>query len=215
MLTVFGSNLARDKQGLTSDSISGGKLPTTLAFASVYVQDSPAALLYASPTQINFLVPSDQIAGNVTVRVVREGWTGQPVTITLVDSAPAVFTDSSGHILAEDWNAKDALVTADAPAHSGDMVVLYATGLGHAQPNPSPGEIPKTAAVIAAKDLKVLLNGVAVDPSLVKYAGLTPGCAGLYQVNVLLPGDGIGIDPEVRLTVGTQSSQPGVKLVVR
>jgi hypothetical protein len=50
------------------------------------------------------------------------------------------------------------------------------------------GEIPGYAAtMLALASLKVTLNGVAVDPSLIKYAGLTPGSAGLYQINIYLP----------------------------
>jgi uncharacterized protein (TIGR03437 family) len=218
VLAVFGTNLAYTTESLSSDTIAGGKLPTALASAAVLVDNSPAPLLYVSPTQINFLIPSDQIPGNVTVQVVRQSVQGPSIAITLVDAAPAIFpsfTDGSGYILAEDWNANNAIVTAAAPAHAGDMVILYATGLGHTAPNPEPGEIPQTAAPIAATDLVVLLNGTALDPSLVKYAGLTPGCPGLYQVNLLLPQKNVGTDPEIQLVMGSQATPAGVKLAVQ
>jgi uncharacterized protein (TIGR03437 family) len=46
------------------------------------------------------------------------------------------------------------------------------------------------------------------------YVGVTPGYGGLYQVNLILP-DSVGENPEVILSIGGQSSQPGVRLSVR
>jgi uncharacterized protein (TIGR03437 family) len=45
--------------------------------------------------------------------------------------------------------------------------------------------------------LKVTLGGKAVDPMLIKYAGLTPGCGGLYQINLVVP-DGTWPTPKSR-----------------
>ncbi len=53
----------------------------------------------------------------------------------------------------------------------------------------------------------MLLNGVAVDPGLVSYAGATPDCAGLYQINVRLPEDAPA-NPEVRIGTGGPSGTP-------
>jgi uncharacterized protein (TIGR03437 family) len=46
------------------------------------------------------------------------------------------------------------------------------------------------------------------------YAGLTPQSAGLYQINLQLPDSG-PTDPELRVSIGDQSSQAGVKLALR
>ena len=62
--------------------------------------------------------------------------------------------------------------------------------------------------------LKVTLGGKAVDPSLIKYAGVTPGSAGLYQINLLVP-DGTGVDPEIEVTSGSLTAQGGLKLPIR
>ena len=74
-------------------------------------------------------------------------------------------------------------------------MVIYVTGLGRTTPNPAVGEIPNYAApMLALASLKVTLNGAPVDPMLIKYAGLTPGSAGLYQINLFLP-EGTGKRP--------------------
>ena len=59
-----------------------------------------------------------------------------------------------------------------------------------------------------------MLDGAAVDPGLIKYAGLTPGSAGLYQINLEIP-EGAGNDPEIRVTAGNLTAQTGLKLPLR
>jgi len=223
VISIFGVGLARDEHKLVdadlvacSSSASAARcLPLELNYVRVYVQDQPVPLLYVGPSQVNFLISSAETAGPVKVRVVTEGITGPEITVTLVDAAPALFPNpiAAGYVIAQD--AKGNLLTPAVPAHAGDTVVIYATGLGRTSPNPAMGEIPNYAAtMLALASLKVALNGVAVDPSLIKYAGLTPGSAGLYQINLYLP-DGTGNDPEIQVTAGNLTAQTGLKLPVR
>jgi len=220
VVSLHGTNLSfPPPASVSQDSISGNKLPTQLGGVSVLVENSPAPLLYVSPGQINLLLPSNLIPGNTTVQVVRQGTAGLPVTITLVAAAPALFADPShvGYAIAQDGDhgAGNAPITPDAPAQPGEMIVLYATGLGHTQPNYDPGVIPTTAAYIDNwTTLQVVLNGAAIDSSLIKYAGLTPLSTGLYQINFLLPVT-VSPDPEIRVTVAGQTSASGLKLAVQ
>jgi uncharacterized protein (TIGR03437 family) len=220
VITVFGAGLARSTHALVdadlvacTSSLAGRCLPLELNYVRVYVQDQPVPLLYVSDGQVNFLMSSVEPAGSVRVRVVTEGITGPEITVALVDSAPALFSMTGGYVIAQD--VKGNLLTADAPAHAGDTVVVYATGLGRTSPNLAVGEIPAYAAtMLAMASLKVTLNGTAVDPSLVKYAGLTPGSAGLYQINLYVP-EGTGNDPEIQVTAGNPAAQTGLRLPVR
>src|SRR5271157_1930338 len=70
IVSIFGSGLAWSTQGLTAGDIVNNTLPVELNGTRVYVMDEPAPLLYVSDGQVNFLVPSNQIDGGVTVRVV-------------------------------------------------------------------------------------------------------------------------------------------------
>ena len=197
--------------------MSGGRLPTQLGGVSVLVDNSPAPLLFVGKEQVNFLVPSTDITGNSKVQLVRQGVAGPAVTITVVESAPALFESPlfARYVVAQDYQNNGAMVTPDAPAHSGDTIVLYGTGLGHTQPNPAPGEIAPTAANIAnASTLNVLLDGMPIDSSLIKYAGLTPSSTGLYQINFILP-EGLSSDVEIRVSDAGQTSAAGLKLAVR
>ena len=214
VVTIFGSGLARSAQAV---QLAPGavQLPTEINYVRVYVSDSPAALFYVSDTQINFLMPSVLLTGNVTIRVATEGISGPEITATLVDAAPALFPMAGGYAIAT--HADGTLLTADSPAHAKDIVVIYLTGLGRTSPNPAPGEILPLSAqaqMVWLSDLKISLDGTTVDPILIKYAGLTPGSAGLYQINLELPSN-VGTDPEIRVAVANQSSPAGLKLAVR
>ncbi|HLK63298.1 MAG TPA: IPT/TIG domain-containing protein [Bryobacteraceae bacterium] len=212
IVTIFGANLSRSTRQLTADDIQSGQLPTTLNYTQVFVDNYPAPLFYVSNSQINFLVPANQSVGPAKIRVVSEGNTGAEVTITVVDAAPALFAMSGGYAIAT--HADNTLVTADSPARAGEIIVIYATGLGKTAPNTATGEIPWYPAQISAlSSLQVSLGGAVVDPGLVKYAGLTPQSAGLYQINLAIPGNP-GTDPELRVTVAGQTSSAGLKLPI-
>ena len=218
VVTIFGSNLANlpEKSGVSANQVAGGTLPTYegLAGASVYVANMPVPLLYVSSTQINFLIPTNLIPGTVPVRVVKQGLTGPEVKITLVSGAPALFSMADGYVIAEDWNADYAVVTAATPARAGDVIILYATGLGPAGQNAT-GQVPASAVPIDnLAGLSIYLNGVALDRAAILYAGLTPGFAGLYQINLVLPAN-CSADPEIRVAIGSQISPAGSKLLVR
>jgi uncharacterized protein (TIGR03437 family) len=213
IVTIFGSGLAKAEQALTEADIHNNHLPTELAGTQVRVSDIPVPLFYVSDTQINFLMPVSQEKGATDIRVVSNGLAGPVATVTVVDAAPALFLAPTGLVIAT--HANNSLITVDAPARAGEVVVIYAAGLGKTVINPGYGEIPTyISPLVNLGAVKVLLNGTAVDAARIQYAGLTPSCAGLYQINVQLP-DNPPYDPEVRVAIGDQSSQASVKLVLR
>jgi uncharacterized protein (TIGR03437 family) len=79
------------------------------------------------------------------------------------------------------------LVEAGSPARPGEILVLYATGLGDPQETLPPGAPPPQGAVLSLKN--ELTARVAGRAATVLWAGLTPGFTGLEQVNLLLPAD--------------------------
>jgi uncharacterized protein (TIGR03437 family) len=214
ILTIFGSAMSRSAKGLAKEDIRDGFLPNELNYTRVLVDNIPAPLFYVSETQVNFLVPSKQLTGDARVQVIREGLAGPVITIPLVDAAPALFAQpNTGYAIAT--HADNSLITAESPAKGGEIIVLYATGLGKAVKNPATGELPPYLSEIAnLSGLKVSFDGTVVDPSRIIYAGITPGSAGLYQINLALPAD-IGSGPEIRVAVGSVSTPAGLKLAVK
>ena len=96
---------------------------------------------------------------------------------------PEVITMTNGPAIV---HASDSsLVTAAKPAKAGEVLTLYATGLGPTRPSPEPGQ-PFAASPPAAvsSPVEVLVNGAS---SQVLYAGGYPGAVNGYQVNFRLP----------------------------
>jgi uncharacterized protein (TIGR03437 family) len=216
LISIFGTNLSFGAAGLTPANTAGATLPFFLSNVSVIIDNVAAPLLYVSPTQINVMIPPDEIAGNVPIQVIRQSVQGPVVMISLMTAAPALFVSGDRFALAQDYNAGYALATATSPAKPGDLIVLYATGLGGTQPLPGIGDIPQTAAMVngfASGALQVRLNGKAIDAKTIPYAGLTPGFAGLYQINFYIPGD-CRANPQIEIAMGGQLSAFNVMLAV-
>ncbi|MCH8269452.1 MAG: hypothetical protein IH846_18290, partial [Acidobacteria bacterium] len=96
--SIFGTNLTKDGATELTFFGSDGKLATTLAGASVEVNGIAAPLFFASPGQINAMIPTELTGVNsATVEVTVDGQTSAPQTIFVDPSAPGIFTmDSSG-----------------------------------------------------------------------------------------------------------------------
>jgi len=214
--TIYGTNLAYGTAGLTAGDVHGGVLPILLGASEteVFVSYQPVALFYVSPTQINFLVPPapNMAPGPVKVYVTVDGLHGPTVELTLAPAAPALFQLDAHNAVAT--LVDGSVLTPSSPAKPGDVVILWATGLGDTTPSAEGFQVPTTAApLVAGANLQILLDGVAVDSSAIGYAGLAPDNAGLYQINLALPMS-TGANPEIRLVMGNASSISGVHLPV-
>jgi len=212
--TLYGRNLAYGTKTLSSDDIRGGVLPTVLPNTGVrvLVNGLPANPYYVSPTQINFLIPPNLLPGPATVQLVIDGLAGPQISVALAAAAPALYQLDQQNIIAT--RPDGSLITPAASAKAGDVVVLYATGLGPAVPPVGYGELPRsTAPLQMLTDFYVLLDGNAVDPSAIAYAGIAPGFAGLYQINLILPGS-TASNPEIRIGIADAIGKSGLHIPV-
>jgi uncharacterized protein (TIGR03437 family) len=97
-----------------------------------------------------------------------------------------------------------------APAEPGDTLTVYGVGFGATASLVSPGAVDDTADSTAGT-ATVTIGGI---PATVLYAGLTPGDAGLYQVNLVVPqGIQSGNQPIV-LEVNGGTSPSGAYLAI-
>jgi uncharacterized protein (TIGR03437 family) len=210
--SLFGTGLSYTTYSIALSDIAAGILPTTLPSTGVHVLvgSIPAPVLYVSPKQINFIVPNNLLPGQVSVQVVLDSNAGPSIGIRLKSAAPALFQLDSHTAIAQ--RPDGSLYTDDSPARPGDWITLYATGLGQTIPPLSYRELPRSAAWIAnAADLRLLLNGVAVDSTAIGYAGVAPGFGGLNQINLRLPAD-IRANPEIQLALEGDTSPPGISI---
>lgn len=215
LISIYGSSLSAGTQAVSAADVRGGTLPTSLGPAPVRVliEGQFAGMYFVSPTQVNVLIPTNLLPGTVTLQVVLSGRAGPPVNLRLEESAPALFESADHFVIATHGNGP--LITADAPAAPAEVVVLYATGLGPTTPQTLPNRIPTAAARLSnSASFQVWLNGVPLPRDRILYAGLTPGFAGLFQVNLQLPADAPK-DPEIRVGTPDRMSPAGRMLRVQ
>lgn len=199
IFSIFGTNLASGT-GLAASL----PLPTSLNGTSIVVGGVSAPLLYVSPGQINAIVPySLPLNTSVQVIILRGSSLSAPTTIAIAAANPGVFTvDGSGHNAGTIFNVDFSLSSTASPSARGSTVVIYCEGLGAISP-----AVPDGAA---ATGLSRTVNPVTVSiggsPSMVAFAGLTPGFAGLYQINAVVPSDASVGQVPVVVSVAGQSS---------
>lgn len=214
-ISIYGTNLANVTKPISLSDIGTGMLPASLqgTGVGVLIGGISGYIYYVSPNQVNVLIPENFTPGPVTVELENRGIYGPPVQIMLSATAPALFQLDATNALGTHGNGP--VVTPQSPAVPGEIVVLYATGLGVTSPETICGTLPESAWPIADfADFQVQLNGVAVDPKLIQYAGDTPGFAGLFQVNLQLPAD-CPPNPQIQIGFANNLSPPGRYLPVQ
>ena len=183
---IYGQNFASGSTDWSS-AIVDGRLPTALNGVSVMIDNKPATISLVMAGQINALIPSDVGTGRVNLVVRNAAGESSPVAIQVQDIAPVVFApipvgDRFTALLVD--NATGALYGATPgvrPAQPGDVVQLYALGLGPTNPAlitdrvlPAPAAI-QNAPTVRFGDVSAQVLGSAL---------IAPG---LYQINLRVP----------------------------
>ena len=185
-LSIFGTNLASGPAYASSLP-----LPANLLGTRVTLGGESLALNYVSPKQINAVAPYDLPDGTVLQLIVEQnGALSMPEPVVLSAAEPAAFTrDQSGGgagvIVVVKPDGKQFPNTASAPASVGDALVVYCTGLGPVTPAVEAGAAAPASPLSHTADPVTVSIGGRSAPVL--FSGLTPGFAGLYQVNVSVP----------------------------
>ncbi len=207
LVSIFGQNLSL---GYTTAAAST-PLPGTLDSTIVQLNNQPCPVLYVSPSQINVQLPFEYSGAlNLTVGVGRI--VSPAIPVTLAATAPSIFASSgsgngAGAILHADYSA----VSSSHPAKAGEIVLVFATGLGRTNPPIVEGQ-GGTAGLVEAP-VSVTIGGVT---AFVNYAGIAPGFAGLYQINTTVPTNlqDAG-NLAIYLTAGAVTSPSGVTITVQ
>ena len=189
VITLYGTNIAPASANATSLP-----LPTSLAGVQVMINGQAAPLYYVTSGQIAAQVPSnvgpDSNVFYATVQVNNNGFMSNPVTLFTSNSAPGVFTASGNGIgPAAAQHGDYTLITSASPAKIGETVVLYAGGLGSVSPAVATGA-PAGSSPTSANTRPIFVDFGGAQGTVV-FAGLTPGLAGLYQLNTTI-GSGTG-----------------------
>ncbi len=90
-------------------------------------------------------------------------------------------------------------VTTAKPAEAGEVLILFASGLGATRPGVDPGQpFPSDKPQVANSPVQVLVNGT---PNDALYAGGYPGATDIYQVNFRVPAGTANGSASIQLTV--------------
>jgi uncharacterized protein (TIGR03437 family) len=212
LIAVYGGNLS-DGVGLSTAL----PLPQRLMGTQVLLGNQPLPILYTSAGQLNVQVPYGVPVNTQYQLTVQHGNTlSLPESLVVAAAAPGIFTvnesgTGQGVIMKSDGVT---LAQPATPASIGETVVIYCTGLGAVTPAVTEGSpAPFSPLAWTVNPVTVTIGGVAAPaPS---FYGLTPGLAGLYQVNVAVPaGIATGNAVPVTLSVAGQTSPP-VTIAVR
>jgi len=206
LMTLFGRNFADEgvTRVLTGADLVAGRVPTQLGDWCVEVNGQRTPLFgvfgQAEQDQINLQVnisPGTQTLSFVVVRGCGtaserrspafeiEGRRATPEFFFFqfnqdgVDPIAAI-DGVTGELIGEPGLLPGATFRR---AREGDVVTLFMTGLAETLQRFDPGELPGGASQTVFR-VRVLVGGVEITPL---YAGVAPGFAGLYQVNILLP----------------------------
>ncbi|MBI4481038.1 MAG: hypothetical protein HY651_13550 [Acidobacteria bacterium] len=207
IISLFGTNLAA-----TTAVAPSLPLPTTLGGTSVAISGIAVPLFSVSPTQINAQVPFELLSPVASVTVRNGLTTSSAVSIPMELASPGIFTANAkgtgpGAIL---HSSSQQLVTSQNPAAPGELVQIFATGLGRVSPAVSSGQPAGSQPPSATLALPtVTMNGVTAP---VSFAGLAAGFVGLYEVAVKVPELPAG-NAAVVLTINGVSS-PAVSIAV-
>jgi uncharacterized protein (TIGR03437 family) len=214
--TLYGKDLSYTTRAVEAGDVRDNLLPKVLPGTGVmvHIANTPSPLYFVSPGQVNFLVPANFKPGVHKLHVSLNGIAGLQVDLHIAAASPALFLAQPGLGIAVRLDG--SLVNDASPARPGDTVILFATGLGATAGVPlRPGEVARgAAALLDMAAFTVKLNGRAAPRDHIFYAGLAPGFAGLYQINLRLPDDAPA-NPEIRIAAGEAESPESVRLAVR
>lgn len=198
-----GSYLVLVGTGLSDVTQVAGTLPLPLVLGGVTVSfDSPGVsvpgrLYYVSPGQISVLVPWE-LAGQSSAQVkVSVGYSfGVVFPLALAPVSPGVFEYAAGkQLIAAALDENYALLGPTNPALQGHGIQLYCNGLGAVSNTPASGAVaPSSPLAMTTATPTVTIGGKTAQ---VSFSGLTPSTVGLYQLNVVVPATGAGLQPVV------------------
>lgn len=187
-------------------------LPTTMAETQVLVNGVEAPLFFVSFGQVNLQIPYGTPAGSVRIQVVRDGMPGNEIRVQVDTRSAGIFRLNIGEYGAI-RNATQGnfplpvevgqrIGIATAPARPGDVLEIFASGLGPVAPEVATGAAAPGGPLAEAVDKPIVNFGRLAFGPLEEplFVGLTPGFVGLFQINVVVP-EQAATDPRTRVTL--------------
>ncbi len=165
IVTIFGSNMTNATATVTDPAHP----PLSLAGTTVQIGAASAGLFFVSREQINAVIPATAAAGTQTVTVTSPTGTTTGTVVISASSEPGLFSltgtgTNDGAIIQSLTGRVGAFSVTDGTRAT--FISLFLTG----------ADLSTTPIVTVA--------GVSAN---VTFAGASPCCAGLEQINITLP----------------------------
>lgn len=228
IVTIFGTSTNPigpvQPVGISASTLVNGNVPLTgLGGVKVTFNGYPAAIIYASATQINCVVPYEVAGFNgfpVVVNYLGQSSNGFPLQATT--TVPGVFTQNgAGTGPAAILNADGRTVNGpNAAAPKGSIVSVYMTGEGATTPKGVDGQTTCNGGCTSLSQIPIPLLPVAAtvdgQPAQVVFYGEAPGLvAGLMQVNIVIPTASRSGAVPIVISVGGNPSQSSATVSVQ
>ncbi|OFW40021.1 MAG: hypothetical protein A3J28_05350 [Acidobacteria bacterium RIFCSPLOWO2_12_FULL_60_22] len=212
LASAFGLNFTRDTFAYATNL----PLPESLSGVSLTMNGIPLPLLSVGPWQINAQIPPDANEAPAAFEVrFQDGARTAPIAQEIKAFGPAIFLlPSPGFNRGAVFHAGTATpVDPEHPAQAGEILEIYASGLGPTSPFVPPGT-PAPASPPAVTQARPQAT-IGRLPARVLFSGLAPGFVGLYQVNMEVPaGAPPGNAVPLVLSIAGMNSNP-VSIAVR
>ena len=238
IFSLFGEGLSERKIDL-GQPFGGGELANSLPLSSelggtkiIFAGHGTAPLLFSREDQVNAISPYGLDANqDLDIYVQRGSTLSSVVSVQTSQVRPAVFTQlGSGIGPASIQTIKDGqvvLVSESNPVSAGDVLIIFCAGLGEVDPpilDGYPSCEPDGVCLADGSNLtlrsatsrpSVTVGGVQIPDGQLFFAGLSPGFAGLYQINATLPEGITPGDAEIKISFDGFESPDGVTIRVQ
>jgi uncharacterized protein (TIGR03437 family) len=187
MFSIFGRNLGPASPQLAS----AFPLQPTLAGVSVELRQGTTMLnalpFFVSAGQLNVILPSNTPVGAVSLRVIYNGQTGNPIPINVSAASIGLFSvNGEGfgpgivqNVVSQTSQPINSLTTTARP---GQAEILWGTGIGAATFSDAIAPL----AVTLDSTLELFVGG---KKAVVSYAGRAHCCAAIDQILFTVPAD--------------------------
>jgi uncharacterized protein (TIGR03437 family) len=217
-----------------SNLTSAGNVPLTMGGVTVTFNGRPAPLLYVSSTQINAVVPYG-VAGfnNFPVTVSYLGQNSNGFNVQTTTTVPGIFTSNGqgsgpAAILNSNGSTNGNTPTTQ-PAAKGSVVSIFLTGEGATSPAGVDGKVTCGVSGSGCSSLSqipvpllpvaVLIDGqpaaLATAPGWVGYGEAPALVSGVLQVNAIIPTAARSGTVSLSISIGGNTSQQNVTIVVQ
>jgi uncharacterized protein (TIGR03437 family) len=227
--TIYGSNFMSAGSAAQVNSVAAGQLSTKFAGVCVTFGGVKAPIFGVAATQITVEVPA-VAPGAVDVQVVRncEEVSEAKSNILSVTATPAspeflyLSTAADGKNPVAALTAEGAFVGVAGsipganlrPAKAGDVLVVFALGLGATDPAQVVGT-PAPGAASVSLPVSITIGGVSLTAQDILYTGVSPSFIGLYQVNLRVPDNVPSGNQPMVIQIGANRSPTGGYLTIQ